>query len=197
MWHTNWSTQVTINSTEQFSLRTFNKWSCAHLETQESSFEVFCSVFVLLEIVCITKYVSLQYPIHLCNHIRVPSLLHCCLSFLCRAQNEPQMLECFRRCQGCSYQFLKYIELNKLTMWKQRSHCWVAKIVSVALIIRLWTNMVEFIADQSAVLQYFANCPSLTEFHRTLWKWERKFWISQNALQFVFITWLKQSLKCT
>ena len=101
-------------------------------------------------------------------------------------------------CQGHYYQFLKKnIDLNNVTMWKQRRHCWDAKIVSVALIMRLWTNMVEFIADQSTVLQYFANCPSLAEFHRTLWKWERKFWISQNALQFVFITWLKQSLKCT
>jgi hypothetical protein len=47
------------------------------------------------------------------------------------------------------------------------------------------------------VLLYFANCPSLTEFHTTFCKWKRIFWFSRNALQFVSITWFKQSLKCT
>ena len=72
-----------------------------------------------------------------------------------------------------------------------------SKSLSVVLIIRLWANMVENIADQFTVLLSFVNCPSLTEFHRILCEWQRIFWISQNALQFVFIIWLKQSLKCT
>jgi hypothetical protein len=64
----------------------------------------------------------------------------------------------------------------------------------IAVILKLRSNLLRNIADNFTVLLHVANCPSLTAIPQT---YKQIFWFFQNMLQYIFITWIKQSVKYT